>query len=289
MLSELKKHSQNAQAIILAQSMLIAAGMTIRVDGSFGDGTEKIVKLFQLQNNLVVDGVIGEKTWLVLFDKAQAYLNQVVINRFLSEQDLINAANRLGIEVAAIKAVNEVESRGRGFLNDFPVILFERHVFWKRLEVQGLSPQLLSKNNEDILSTKPGGYKGGMAEVERLNRAKIIHAEAALESASWGAFQVMGYHWKNLGYSSIHEFVSRMMQNESEHLAACSRFLQLNRLDKTLRLNGKSSLDLDDFRVFARGYNGPSYEENNYHTKMYKAYLKYQKEISVQQQMPIAA
>ena len=49
----------------------------------------------------------------------------------LRESDLIAAADRLDVPLASIKAVNEVESSGRGFLADGrPVILFERHVFW---------------------------------------------------------------------------------------------------------------------------------------------------------------
>ncbi|AZA64465.1 DUF3380 domain-containing protein [Chryseobacterium carnipullorum] len=50
----------------------------------------------------------------------------------LTEQDYINAAKELGCEVAAIKAVAEVESRGSGFLSSGePKILFERHRFYK--------------------------------------------------------------------------------------------------------------------------------------------------------------
>lgn len=48
----------------------------------------------------------------------------------LKEQDYINASKELGCEVAAIKAVAEVESAGSGFLSDGqPKILFERHYF----------------------------------------------------------------------------------------------------------------------------------------------------------------
>ncbi len=50
----------------------------------------------------------------------------------LTDQDFQDAANMLGCNVAAIKAVSEVESRQKGFYdNGEPVILFERHIFSK--------------------------------------------------------------------------------------------------------------------------------------------------------------
>ena len=50
----------------------------------------------------------------------------------ISEGDYQAAAQSLGCEVAAIKAVASVESRGRGFLpSGRPKILFESHVFSK--------------------------------------------------------------------------------------------------------------------------------------------------------------
>jgi hypothetical protein len=50
----------------------------------------------------------------------------------LTEQDFERAAKRLRCEKAAIKAVANTESAGKGFYADgFPVILFERHLFRK--------------------------------------------------------------------------------------------------------------------------------------------------------------
>lgn len=43
------------------------------MDGDFGAQTDRAVRLFQAENNLVVDGVVGPKTWAALFN-AQAAL-----------------------------------------------------------------------------------------------------------------------------------------------------------------------------------------------------------------------
>ena len=50
----------------------------------------------------------------------------------LTDLDYRNASEQSGIEVALIKAVAEVESKGSGFLkNSYPKILFEAHQFSK--------------------------------------------------------------------------------------------------------------------------------------------------------------
>lgn len=271
----IKIHSTNHNAVSQAQSMLLGLGYSLVVDGKFGRSMEAAVIAFQWENQLVMDGIIGEKTWKVMMLIASHYLHETS-GQFLSESDLVKAADKLDIELAAIKAVNEVESRGSGFLNNFPKILFERHVFWKRLKKHGLDPEQYSQDNANILQKSYGGYKGGVREIARLEKAKVIHESAALESASWGLFQIMGYHWKTLDYSSVEDFMRCMMMSEAEQLEAFVRFIQHNRLDKWLRLKaGQTSLELENFEKFAYRYNGPAYLRNSYHTKMFSAYKKY--------------
>lgn len=287
MFTTIKKHSTNTQAVTNAQTMLNAAGFPVTVDGNFGAKTASAVIAFQQANNLVADGKIGNKTWHVLSLQA-GHVIEDMASRFLSEQDLVNAATQLNIEVAAIKAVNDVESRGRGFLNDHPVILFERHVFWKRLQAYGIDPREHQIGNEDILQAKYGGYLGGVREVHRLNRAKAIHPQAAMESASWGLFQIMGYHWKGLGYAGIDDFVTRMETDEAAQLNAFVRFMKVNHLHRKLQLEaGQTALTLDNFTRFARRYNGPAYERNRYHSKMLKAYMTYRQHAPVSQTMQV--
>lgn len=48
------------------QQALNADGRQLVVDGKFGPGTETAVKAFQITNGLVVDGIVGPKTWAAL-------------------------------------------------------------------------------------------------------------------------------------------------------------------------------------------------------------------------------
>ena len=54
----------------------------------------------------------------------------------ISNEAFNKAASTLGVNVAAIKAIAEVESQGNGFYDNGEVkILFERHILYKRCRI----------------------------------------------------------------------------------------------------------------------------------------------------------
>lgn len=183
----------------------------------------------------------------------------------LTEIDYKNAASILGVEAAAVKAVTKVESRGSGFLPiGAPVILFERHWMYKLLKAKlGKEPAL-----SDVVDPKAGGYKGGTAEHTRLEHAVAIDRECALQSASWGLFQIMGFHWKALGYTSVQAFVNAQYKSEASQLDTFVRFLKINP-------GMLAALKTKDWAKFAKLYNGPAYKTNNYDTKLAEAYASF--------------
>ena len=189
------------------------------------------------------------------------------VSRKLTEADYVKAAKDLGIELAAMKAVAEVEARGSGFKGDKPKILFEGHIFWRRLKKRSIDPGPLVPGNENILHKKWTRKYYREDQYARLEKAVKINEDAALESASWGMFQVMGFNAESLGYPSVKNFVEMMEKSEGEHLISFARFVKVNGLVKHLR-----SLD---WASFAKGYNGPAYAENKYDTKMANAYKEH--------------
>ncbi|WP_443477929.1 N-acetylmuramidase domain-containing protein [Novosphingobium aerophilum] len=177
----------------------------------------------------------------------------------LSAADYEAAAKKIGCSVAAIRAVSQVESAGGGFLADGrPKILFERHIFHK------LTKGNYTAAHSDISWPKRGGYVGGAGEYPRLRQAIALDRKAALQSASWGRFQIMGFNYASSGYADVEAFVKAMVDGEAGQLDAFVGFIRKNRLDDELiRL---------DWAGFARGYNGPDYAANDYHNKMRRAY-----------------
>ncbi|GAB7536272.1 N-acetylmuramidase domain-containing protein [Burkholderia sp. 3C] len=248
----------------LLQLRLARAGYPVAASHIYDEATERAVKAVQAATGLVVDGVAGPKTWNAL---ATGQRNP----RDLTDTDLQAAATRLGVSTACVRAVNEVESNDAGFLADGrPKILFERHVMYRQLvaHLGQSAADAAAAQSPDIVATTPGGYQGGGAEYVRLDAAARIDAASAYESASWGAFQIMGYHWQRLGYTSVDDYAARMETSESAQLDAFVRFILA---DKTL-LN---ALKTRNWAGFAAGYNGSGYARNLYDVRLARAYQKY--------------
>jgi N-acetylmuramidase/Putative peptidoglycan binding domain len=177
----------------------------------------------------------------------------------LRDQHYESAARDLGCTVAALRAVAQVESAGGGFLEDRrPKILFERHIFHER------TGGVHSARNANVSWPARGGYLGGAREYDRLAQAIKLNRKAALESASWGKFQLMGFNHKACGHATVETFVDAMVSGEPAQLAAFVAFIKARKLaDELVRL---------DWEGFARGYNGPAFAANQYDRKMADAY-----------------
>lgn len=183
------------------------------------------------------------------------------------------AAQSLGIDEASVKAVASVESSGVGFIKDsqgnfIPKILFERHIMFKRLrDFTPIKSADMAVKYPDIVNPTPGGYKGGLAEHDRLDRATKIDRNTALESASWGAYQILGLHWKALGFNSVQEFVNQAYTEDGQ-LDLFVRFVKASP-------NVLKALKAKDWAAVAKAYNGPNYAINKYDLRMKEAYEKF--------------
>lgn len=251
------------------QQRLTAAGYPVAIDGDFGPQTEAVVRQFQRDHGLIDDGTVGPKTHAALLGRDTG--------KYLGLDHIAEASKMLDVDTASVRAVLLVESRGNGFLADGrPVILYERHIMRRRLLANGYSRDAvaaLAQRWPRLINTKAGGYQGGAAEHFRLQTARGIDAASALESCSWGLCQIMGYHWKRLGYSSVHELVLAMEQSEGEQLKAFVRFIQT---DPALH----DALKARDWAGFARIYNGPGYRKNSYDTRLAEAYAMRSEELA---------
>lgn len=259
----LRLNSRDEEVATL-QKLLISKGYSIESDGVFGQGTQNAVKKFQLSCGLSADGIVGGDTW----SRLQSNEVDDLASLRLNEDDFARAAQTLGVDVATVKAVQQVESgRGGGFLDaKHPTILFEGHIFWRELTKEGITPNDITTGNEDIIYPKwtKLHYKGGMGEYTRLQKAIKIHRDAAWRSASWGLFQIMGFNHKACGCDTVKSFIEKMHISEGAQLDLFVSFIQNNRLDMPLREK--------NWAEFARRYNGPAYAENSYDEKLAKSY-----------------
>ena len=180
----------------------------------------------------------------------------------LTEQDFIDAAALLGCEVAAVKAVAEVEAPRGGFWpDDSPVTLFEGH--WFHRYTNGIYDASYHAISYSKWTRKWYG-KTWREEQARLYAAVQLDRHAAYLSASWGKFQVMGFNFAIVGFATVESFVDAMRVSEGEHLEAFCAYVKHELLDDELREHR-----WDDF---ARRYNGPEYQKNDYAGKLARAY-----------------
>jgi len=174
------------------------------------------------------------------------------------------------IRPACLLAVCDVESGGRVFASvngvDEPLIRFEGHYFYRLLNaarrnqavVQGLANRRAGK------IANPRTQKGRW---NLLNKACLIDRDAALQSCSWGLGQVMGAHWRWLDYASIDDLVAKVRLGLEGQVELMLRFIEKSDL--------VGAMQEEDWRVFARTYNGPAYGKNNYDRKLAAAFEKY--------------
>ncbi len=185
----------------------------------------------------------------------------------------VAAANERGMNPAALLAVVEIESGGKPYEADgkTPRFLFERHKFYSELDARAGDDDLkeaVDKGlaHKDWRRTTQYADQGKSAErMQLLERASAVNQECAYRACSWGLGQTMGFHAERLGYPSAVEMVEAMKVGGVRVQIDCM-------VKEILRNRLEVHLAKRDWAKFARGYNGPRYEENDYDGKLARAY-----------------
>lgn len=188
----------------------------------------------------------------------------------LTEKDFQEVARRLGVEVAAIKAVVDIEAgqSHKGFAAPGkPLINFDLTMFRRFATRRGVNLSRYSKSHAVVFSASRGSQTRAH---NRLDAAMSINPHAAIEGTFWGMFQIGGFNWKKCGAESLEDFVAKMSSSERAQLDMFAEFIINAGLLKSLREK--------NWAEFARGYNGPGYARRNYHTRMAQAYARHSKE-----------
>ena len=191
-------------------------------------------------------------------------MNFVGSGQLLSGEDFARAADMLGCDEAAIRAVAFVEARGQGFdAKKRPVILPERHVFYRNLRDE---PRQRAVNQGLAYSTwQPGRYPATQdGRYELLGRMMAIDEDAALKACSWGLGQVLGENHRVCGFATAKALVEKCLESEGGQLVVMAGFIAGNNLARHLRSK--------NWAAFAEAYNGKSYRTNQYDTKLARAY-----------------
>lgn len=185
----------------------------------------------------------------------------------LTEDDFREVAESLGVEVAAIKAVVEIEA-GRaheGFSEPGkPLINFDLSMFRRFASKRGVNLSNYRKSHAVVFNSHRGSQDRAN---RRLEAARSIHPSAAVEGTFWGMFQIGGFNWRKCGCESLEDFEERMSRSERDQLDMFASFVSTSGLLKHLKSK--------NWAAFARGYNGPAYARHSYDTRMAAAYARH--------------
>lgn len=162
-------------------------------------------------------------------------------------------AKEFNIPSDNIRKVVAVESGGKGFNTDGKIIIqFEPS--WFKRKAPYTPSGLWSLNKVERQSE----------EWVAFNDAFKKNPSASMESTSIGLMQVMGFHWKLLGFKSVGDMWDYAKKGEFEQLRLGLLFIKSN--SKMYK-----ALQTSDFDTFAYYYNGAQYKKFNYAERLRKA------------------
>ncbi len=240
----------------------------------------------------VAKGALGQPVLQVAVDLPQGLMDlfRLYSGEAITEKLWSDTAEGLKCETAVLKAIADVESKEAAFVlvNKAgglwrPNILYERHYF----------SQLTSGRHDhdpDISWPKPFrsrsrlGHQdkdmpsGSVGEVDiygsrsylRLIKAYRLDADAALQSCSWGKFQVTGREYATCRMPTPAAFIELLCTSEVKQIEMLATFIRH-------KADGKlwKAVKAKDWDKIALYYNGAQYKIFSYHTKLRTAYEKH--------------
>lgn len=183
----------------------------------------------------------------------------------LTISDYVAAAVQIGCGVPIVRALADKESNGGGFLRgQILTVRFEGHIFRKK--TYGVFNESYPTLSHPYMPNCP--YNNGtIADWRRLELARKLAGDVAFECASYGMFQIMGFHYKTLGYSSAYAMVQAFNQGEGPQLAGFIKIIRSMGLGPAIKKL--------QFEEIAETYNGPNHETNGYVPFLRKATTYY--------------
>lgn len=171
------------------------------------------------------------------------------------------AAARIGCDVAAIRAVWDVEAAGRGFLRDGSLV--------RRLEPHHMPRETWARLGFDPAGKAP--WRASLKIGPTRREAMLLDAygrdpEAACAATSWGGPQIMGFNAGEAGFVSAQAMVRAMAASEAEQVKAFVTLILSWGLDSAMRGH--------DWQTFETRYNGGGFG-GKYARKIEAAYRKH--------------
>lgn len=179
--------------------------------------------------------------------------------RFKKDIELL--AKQYGIDYAVLAAIVEVESAGNGFDSKTGKIIIQFEPHWFKRLYSNWRAHANKAWFFNKVETQPGEWKA-------FNSAFAINKDAAMQSTSIGLMQVMGLHYKRLGFPNVGAMWDFAKESEANQIELGLKFIQT---DSRLLRAAKAK----DWATFAKFYNGAGYKVYKYDTRLAAAYRRH--------------
>ena len=153
-------------------------------------------------------------------------------------------SKQFGIEAAALASFIITETGGKGFDDKTGKILIQFEPSWYRKNAPFAPSGKWSVNKVDVQAR----------EWEAFNDAFAKNKEAALKSTSIGLGQIMGFHYKRLGFKTVGEMWDHAKKSLENQVWQICKFIET---DKEL----KKAIVAKNWHKIASIYNGSGYLE----------------------------
>ncbi|TDE53747.1 N-acetylmuramidase domain-containing protein [Flavobacterium sp. GT3P67] len=169
-------------------------------------------------------------------------------------KEIQTLSKEFGIPTSRIQAIKEVESGGIGFDSKTGKIIIQFEPVWFKRQSPYSPSGKWSVN----------GVERQELEWKAFNDAFEKDPNAAMEATSIGLMQVMGFHWKLLGFKSVGEMWDYAKESEYNQLRLSLLFIKSNK--KMFK-----ALIAGNWKVVAYYYNGAHYWKLKYDVKLANA------------------
>jgi hypothetical protein len=210
-----------------------------------------------------------------------------------SEEQYKTMATQLDVEVAAIKAIVMQECSGIPFENNgLPKIRYERHRFYALLQLrhqlqEAAAIKLAHQKGEkkkvtpfknpypqfpDLCFPTPGGYgSDGLHQYEKLTQAAELDFDVAIQSCSWGGFQILADVYASCGCATSFEFANKFISGSDGQMMIFVLFM------KNVKPAGVKALRARNWEGVASAYNGSYWKKSNpdYASNLHKFYNEF--------------
>ena len=172
---------------------------------------------------------------------------------------------QFGIEAAALASFIMTETGGKGFDDKTGKILIQFEPKWFKKHVPYAPSGLWSVNKVDVQSKEWIAFNDAFAK----------NADGAMLSTSIGLGQIMGFHYKRLGFKTVGEMWDHAKKSLENQVWQICQFIQTDR-------DLKQAIIFKDWHKIAKIYNGSGYLELSkkigrepYNITMEKNYAKF--------------